>query len=592
MTPSFLIIAVFFSALFNGIETVAERRLSVQVNEFITLDFSNSSSPALEPSPSGQPTYQPTRKPSCQPTSSPRNNPSRQPSKQPSKQPTKQPTRYPSSHPTQPSSRPTRQPTRKPYCHPTSSPNKKPSRQPSKQPISGPTVQPSQQPSFRPTNPSSQPTIQPISGPSSGPSRQPSRQPRAHPTSVPSTRPTSHPSYVLGPHAWYYDTFMDFQSITYIVMYSITAFLFCVSIIVYFRSDLSKEKKKDSLINISVFNFFIWSTFHLVMLCARFDFWLNNDTMYQPYRIDSNGGFIWVDPNTFFKAGKSTLTNVNCKHSSNHPEGYSAVDYSPCRFLFFDISVFLMKEGEVKFSIGCGLIIFIFFQVIIIFMEYAFANLHKNAETPENKYAAPNGDNNDVGETRASSGSCFKYLNPCYLISLVCITIQENGIVWLLKYIFTTLINCQQSLVLLPLTNMNTNDLCVQVITPTNDENAVCLYKYAAYALPNGIIYALYGLIGVGLTATCLQAMNNSNGGNGQACAMFMVFLFALGTAFCAFISVAFIVYYLFAGFFVGLWFQFGVYQWALQTSRPELLSVSLFIVADILWAILNRGNA
>ena len=199
--------------------------------------------------------------------------------------------------------------------------------------------------------------------------------------------------------------------------------------------------------------------------------------------------------------------------------------------------------------------------------------------------------NNEVEEARRPTRSFLIYLNPVYWISLVCTTIQEKGIVWLLKYIFTTLINCQQSLVLLPLTNMNTNDFCVEVITPTNDENAVCLYKYAAYSLPNGIIYALYGAIGAFLTVVFFRAIDDMDGNKCVPFMMVLGFLTGVGTAFCVFISAAFLVFYLFAGFFVGLWFQFGVYQWALQTSRPELLSVSLFIVADILLAILNRGN-
>jgi hypothetical protein len=184
---------------------------------------------------------------------------------------------------------------------------------------------------------------------------------------------------------------------------------------------------------------------------------------------------------------------------------------------------------------------------------------------------------------RASIGVFLSYLNPLHLISLVCKSIQQNGFKWLLKYIITTLINCQQSLVLLPLTNMNTNDFCVQVITPTNNENAVCLYKYAAYGLPNFIIYGLYGVIGAGLTAVCISGEN--------VVTLCLAVLFGLGTAFCAVISAAFLAFYLFAGFFVGLWFQFGVYIWALQTSRPELLSVSLFIFVDILCAILKETN-
>ena len=459
---------------------------------------------------------------------------------------------------------------------------------------------------------------------------------------------------------------MDFRSITYIVMYSITGFLFCLSMVVYYRSDLTKDRKTYWLNYISVFNFFLWSTFHLVMLCARLNFWLTHDNKYQPYKIDSNGGTVWVDPNKFFDAGKSTVNNHGCKHSFNHPKGYSPINYSPCRFLFFDISVFLMKEGEVKFSIGCGLIIYMIYQAFIVFLEYVLlfgdapnanadaANNDENAAAPvaaaaeappppnanANMYAlvapgAGKGDgddaiklgamqmvvaddeevgellaaddemprepadaaNNKVGEARApndnGTGGILKYLNPCYLISLACKAIQEKGVEWVLKYIFTTLINCQQSLVLLPLTNMSTNDFCVEVFTPTNDENAVCLYKYAAYALPNGIIYALYGLIGAVLVVMLQRNMEAaaSEDNSWGMCFMFFVFLIGVGTAFCAFISIAFLVYYLFAGFFVGLWFQFGAYQWSLQTSRPELLSMALFIVADIMGAILNIGD-
>eukprot|EP01036_Dinobryon_divergens_P037344 gene37344-48839_t len=430
------------------------------------------------------------------------------------------------------------------------------------------------------------------------------------PSSAPSSRPTSLPSSTPRPHAWFYDTFMDFKSITYIVMYSITAFLLVASILVCCRSDVSIEGKKEFLSGMSTFNFLIWSTFHLVMLCARFNFWLNNDNKYLPYEINASGGIIWVDPNTFFNAGKSTLKNFDCKYSSNHPQGYSPVVVDSCQFLYFNFSLFLMKEGQVKFSIGCGLILYIIYQITIIFIEHAF----DTAETPHEAFAmlgvaqmtnnehqessiimqrdAVNNVNHQVeGTGMKLVDKILVYLN---FVSPILTFLKKNGIMWLLKYIITTLINCQQSLVLLPLTNMNTNDFCVQVFTPVYDETAVCLYKYATYALPNGIIYALYGVIGVYLLIFC-GGFVESDERNGTAytkvcgiCCL-LVWPITIGTAFCAFISAAFLTYYFFAGFFLGLWFQFGVYYWTLQTSRPEFLSVSLFIVGDILWAIVDR---
>lgn len=635
MRPYFLIISCL-SAIFFPLETVAESHLRIQHKPITTItivDKSTSISPTLAELfhllPSSQPTNQlhglPSRQPIKVPSNQPTNQPKLKPSLRPINHPTSRPTRQPLWKPScQPILSPSRQPSKQPYSGPTKKPTTQPSFQPTLSP-NRPSRQPSKQPSFRPTNqPTQQPSHHPSSAPnrpSSQPTKQPSRQPWKHPTSAPSSRPTSHPSSSPKAHAWFYDTFMDFQSIAYLVMYSITGVLFLVSFLIYLRSDLSNEKKKNILNLLSVFNFMIWSTFHLVMLAARFNFWLENDKMYQPYRMNSNGGMVWVDRSTFFRAGKSTLINFGCEHSFDHPQGYSAVVDSPCRFLFFDISVLLMLEGEVKFSIGCGLIIFIFYQAFIMVMEWVLAHdENNNNSSSSNQYAAPPEAGNSTAhdivtneveisfnssddaiqpavstrnvinncdvlqETRRTSiGVFLTYLNPLRLISLVCVSIQQNGFKWLFKYIVTTLINCQQSLVLLPLTNMNTNDFCVQVITPTNNENAVCLYKYAAYGLPNFFIFGLYGVIGAGLTAACISGENIVT-----AC---LAVLFGLGAAFCAVIAAAFLAFYLFAGFFVGLWFQFGVYLWALQTSRPELLSVSLFIFVDILCAILKETN-
>jgi hypothetical protein len=201
---------------------------------------------------------------------------------------------------------------------------------------------------------------------------------------------------------------------------------------------------------------------------------------------------------------------------------------------------------------------------------------------------APN-DGNGQRSFSENAASILMFVNPVSSIPRIFTAIKENAIVWVIKYILTTLINSQQSLVLLPLTNMNTNPYCVVIYTPTNDENAVCLYKYAAYALPQFFIYSLSGCFGYYLTSRCQNLIGN--GSNCECMAGLAVCVFTLATAFCAFMAAAYLVYYLFAGIAVGLWFQFGVYYWALQTSRPEFLSISLFIFGEIMWAILRDAK-
>jgi len=352
---------------------------------------------------------------------------------------------------------------------------------------------------------------------------------------------------------------------------------------------MPQQAKKDVGIFLSIVNFILWSNFHMIMLCARFNFWLHNDEMYVPYRIDSNDGMVWVNPDTFFYETKTTLSNAECKYSIDHPQGYTVVNDNPCNFLFIYISVFLMKEGEVKFSIGCALIIYLLFQALIVYLEI---RIDKKYERAENFDSAENVVQPGSDTTLKGRGISFlKFVNPIRSIPLILTSVQQNAHKWVIKYILTTLINSQQSLVILPLTNMSTNPYCVRIVTPTYDENAVCLYKYAAYALPDFFIYGLSAILGYFVFLVFASCGGDAEDGKCRCFLMFLAFCAAVGTALCAFLAAAFLVYYLFAGIFVGLWFQYGVFYWALQTSRPEFLSISLFIFGEILWAIMEDTN-
>ena len=126
---------------------------------------------------------------------------------------------------------------------------------------------------------------------------------------------------------------------------------------------------------------------------------------------------------------------------------------------------------------------------------------------------------------------------------------------------------------------MSTNPYCVEVVTPTSNDEAICLFKYAAYALPNGIFFGLYTLVGLIILRLFPADL---------PCLFQLLRVFVIiGIGYCGFFSLAFLVFYIFGGIAIGLWFQFGVYYWALQNSRPEFLSVSLFIFCEILWVII-----
>ena len=114
-------------------------------------------------------------------------------------------------------------------------------------------------------------------------------------------------------------------------------------------------------------NLFVWMTFRFSILCARFDFWLSEQSTYEPYFTDSNE-MIYVTTD-FFSETPTTLKNANCNYNDNHPDSYQSASKAKCTFLFFDFSVSLIKDGEAKFAIAVGLLIYFCFQVIIDFFE-------------------------------------------------------------------------------------------------------------------------------------------------------------------------------------------------------------------------------
>jgi hypothetical protein len=247
---------------------------------------------------------------------------------------------------------PTMQPTSQPTPNPTN-PTTTPSQQPSKQPTSQPSLQPSNQPTSNPSNPSSQP------------SGQPSTSPTVHPTSVPTARP-----YATN---WFFVSTTQYASTLYIVGYSTSAFFLLLSLSTY--SSLYKDKEfAISLRSIAGFlNLTFWILFHYVILCARFNFWLQSGNSYMPL-LTTNNELVWTGPE-YFNQNAKTVNVAGCPSNSNsqhYSSYYNQPSQSECKFLFFGYNLEILNEGVAKFSVGLGLIIFLLFQILIIFVELGF----------------------------------------------------------------------------------------------------------------------------------------------------------------------------------------------------------------------------
>jgi hypothetical protein len=153
-----------------------------------------------------------------------------------------------------------------------------------------------------------------------------------------------------------------------------------------------------------------------------------------------------------------------------------------------------------------------------------------------------------------------------------------------IKYVLSVLILSQQACVMLPLTNMVLNPYCVEIYTPSDDTNAVCLYVYAVNAIPYFFYFSFATIAGMYLTK-CIAGIKLDDGDNknGIKCAVvFAMFSAAAGTIFCMFMAAAFIVYYVFAGFFIGLWFVFGMLGIGFETLIPEALGMAIFMLTEI----------
>eukprot|EP00961_Rhodomonas_salina_P180359 2434511-Rhodomonas_salina.1 len=191
------------------------------------------------------------------------------------------------------------------------------------------------------------------------------------------------------------------------------------------------------------------------------------------------------------------------------------------------------EQVFVQISIGIGLIIYFILMIVALMFEEGFKLIMSE----------------EMRLSQAEKNSC---LNTVF--------VQFGRLV---SGFFCLVILCQQYLVLMPLNEVTMEDehsTGLSLDVPTDQTHALCLYAYAVQAFPLAFLFAAGA--GVGYCGFNWAQSEESAGAQ-----VFGIVCAAAG-AVCAFYSLAFIVYWLFGGFAVGIWFFFASMKWNFKTGR------------------------
>jgi Na+-transporting methylmalonyl-CoA/oxaloacetate decarboxylase gamma subunit len=511
-----------------------------------------STQPTKQPvgSPSHIPTANPTE-PSSQPTSQPSRQPTLQPTRQPTRQPTSQPSMRPSSQPTvnptqpsgQPTSQPTRQPTIRPTSRPTTQPSQQPSTQPTKQPISNPTTKPSSQPTAQPTNPTGQPTSHPTN-----PTGQPTSQPSALPTSIPTSAPTGKVKVLYN---WVFDPSYGL-ALSVDVALSINGA--CIAYCLWAMYAMGVKASSDRRVIAGLIAAAMVVFLNFVFLCARFHYFLTSENEYALHKT-LDGTFVW--PGKMYEyANLPTLKDAQCPYSLTEEGEIADLDSAEhvCEFMVLSFSGDLLGDGMAKFSIGVGLIFQAVLMALAFFMKTVIQLTVKEA-------------------TKEEKPDCC---TSCIASSSLFVPVHS------LQWIIVVLIQSQQFCVLMLLTNVIANDYCAQLIVPTSIRKAICLYQIGVHALPWAIIFTICGAI-AGFMAQASNHHDTTRERERTNAEAVLGVLLLIATAFCAIHAIALWAYWLFAGFVIGIWFEFAALSITFRFIAVELLGISVIFANDML---------
>lgn len=359
----------------------------------------------------------------------------------------------------QPSSHPTRSPRVHPTSQPTSQPSEQPTRspttQPSHQPLSCPTSQPTLQPNLRP---SSYPTHLPTNVPSAVPSSQPSSQP-----SNPTSGPTSYPSNVINAlgqslevnQHWQYSNDVGTPQV---IMYVFSSALCLVSVASYCVYDANSSAYTRALTG-SV-GLIASTVMDLIILCGRFAFLSKHSDVYAAYETP-HGDLFYATPQ-YFHTAHDTLDNNYCPVSTvfnAENQDYHFYRRQNDKQTCLGMDNQLLSSSSI-FALIIALIWYIVVQCVIVSDEIQRMQFKTRQAT--------------------ESGAVYKGIFPNVFV----------------KHLILLVVNCQQYLLLLPLTGFNPNDYCLAISLPFTTQRAVCLHKFVLWTFVFGLFSAgaYYGM--------------------------------------------------------------------------------------------------
>jgi len=218
---------------------------------------------------------------------------------------------------------------------------------------------------------------------------------------------------------------------------------------------------------------------------------------YHP-RFTTSDAMVWLGP-AYNTAGPNTRFNAGCPAEADI---YDYASNNVCNFIFLPLNAEIMIEGAVKFSVGLGIGLYFVTQIYIAAVDAQME--WKRAEDPESR--------------------------PLYQIRLISITLKMT-------------IGFMQAVVLLPLQGMQMNPYCAFIETQMSQKQTMCVFKWAAVAIP-------YGLpMGIGAVFLAFLASSCDN-----ICGAIIGFL-SFGLTIC---SAGLFAIYFFAGIPLGIWFKFA----------------------------------
>lgn len=383
-----------------------------------------------------------------------------------------------------------------------------------------------------------------------------------------------------------YWEYSDVNGTPHLVMYAWSGLLLLISTGSMLMED--RHTAKNVRITTGILILLSAALLDYIILWGRYIF-LGTRTDEYSANMTPNGGIFYSGP-LYFSATEQTLKNNECPVSKIYYNGTDPTLYhhsassQSCKLIYtYNVNLF---DGAAYLSLFIGLVIYALFQYFITTVEInqMVDNERQRAETEIDNNTAAIAANG--GEPLTLFQKVLAYFDATYdaIVHHPRDTLRafvKSSSNKLTKYVFTLTLLSQQALVLLPLTAISANDFCLVVNVPTSVLHAVCLYKYAVWAIPILLIHIPIGLLAYGV----------ARGETGEGWAGVLVkCLFILAFVYCFIVTLVYAVYYLFAGFALGVWFELSQWNFTRRILVPQFLSIGLFFYNDFLNSISDHN--